>query len=86
MTDKIHITFTEQEIHNFINFVHFINAVEKESFDGIEAVNNGLTKPEWETLVRHLKKSDTLVHPNKDGSSTTLDLTIVRDKINEAIN
>ncbi|QIN30661.1 hypothetical protein [Legionella longbeachae] len=82
----IKINFTSEQINKLSNYLHFLNQVEKENYDIIDSINNGLPAHRWKTILRFLDKSHILVHPNKDGSSTTLDLTDVKKKIEDSIH
>jgi hypothetical protein len=81
MDKKIRLSFTQEETHNLINYLAFINGVEKETYNLEDSINIGLSKEEWKKILQYLDKRHILVHPERDGYSTTLDLTSVKEKI-----
>ncbi len=82
----IKINFTTEEIHKLSNYLEFLNKVEKENYNVMDSINKGLPENKWEAVLRFLDKSHLIVHPNKDGTSTTLDLTDVKKKIEDSIH
>jgi hypothetical protein len=85
MEQYIKINFSKEEINSLGNYMHFLNTVEKRNYNLKDLFNDGLPKDDWQIILQYLNKSHTLVHPNMDGSSTTHDLTSVKNKISKSV-